>query len=138
MHTSHPDFEADLRRRSEGFLGSTVGDARFAQQRFFTMVTCSGKDDDEYQFFSGREPAQTTIPEGYQRQVIPAGWYADFTYQGDMFDIRGTFSDDLYRWVIVKEARLCANGVGMLNLYAHDYPENRTVHILIPVEEPVS
>jgi hypothetical protein len=38
---------------------------------------------------------------------------------------------------MVKEARLCANGIGMLNIYAGDYPTDSHVHILVPIEQPV-
>jgi len=60
-----------------------------------------------------------------------------FNYQGDMFNIREAFIDDLYRWIMVKEAELNPNGVGMLNIYENSYPRNNSVQILIPVKRPV-
>jgi len=46
---------------------------------------------------------------------IPAGWYACFAYHGEMLDMRKTFNDDFYRWMLIKEIEPCPNGIGMLN-----------------------
>lgn len=137
VNATDPDFEENLRKNSEGFLRSSIGDLRLQQNRFFTIVTCSGQDNEEYLFFSGREAAPGADTKGFSIFEVPQGWYADFYYQGDMFQIREAFSDDLYRWVMVKEAKLNANGIGMLDIYQGAYPEDPSVRILIPIQQPV-
>jgi AraC family transcriptional regulator len=54
-----------------------------------------------------------------------------------MFDISEVFIDDLYKWLMVKEARIAANGIGMLNIYESSYETNPEVHILVPIQQPV-
>jgi AraC family transcriptional regulator len=137
VNATHTDFEKNLRNKSEGFLQSNVGDARFQQKQFYTVVTCSGKDDGEYNFFCGREATPNADAGEFTVLDVPRGWYVDFSYRGDMFQIREAFIDDLYRWIMVKEAKLNANGIGMLDIYSDTYPETHAVRILIPVQQPV-
>ncbi len=131
-----PDFVQELKSVNEGFLLKSANQPEFLQNRFFTTVTCSGKDDGGYRVFCGREPVPNAIGTLYDTQQVPGGWYANFVYHGDMFDIRDVFIDDLYKWIMVKELKLAANGIGMLTIYSGDYPHNSAVHLLVPVQRP--
>ena len=128
-----PDFQQKLQNVNEGFLIKSAGDPAFLQDRFFTSVTCSGADDGGYRVFCGREPAVAAAETSYESLLVPGGWYADFLYHGDMFDIREVFIDDLYKWIMVKEVKIAANGIGMLNIYPGDYPGDAGIHMLVPV-----
>lgn len=137
INAHSPDFQQRLKSVNEGFLINTAGHSKFLQNRFFTSVTCSGKEDGSYRVFCGREPVSHAAPAQFDTLLIPGGWYADFLYHGDMFDIREVFIDDLYKWIMVKEAKLAANGIGMLNIYPGDYSLSSAVHMLVPVMGPV-
>ncbi len=52
-----------------------------------------------------------------------------------MFDVRLSFVNDLYRWVIVNEIELEMNGIGMLNIFMADYPQTGEVQILVPIKQ---
>ena len=69
--------------------------------------------------------------------TVPGGWYVDFSYHGDMFDISDVFIDDLYKWIMVKEVEINPNGVGMLNIYRNDYWKDSAVRMLVPIVKPV-
>jgi len=131
------EFKQKLKAITEAFIAKSSQLACFHQDQFFTAVTCSGKDDGGYRVFCGRQPKLDSDTPEYNALKIPGGWYADFLYRGNMFDIREVFIDDLYKWIMVKEARLCANGIGMLNIYPGNYPSDPHVHILVPIEQPV-
>jgi len=131
------DFEKNLRAKTEGFIMDSSADTNLIQDTFYTVVSCSGEDDGEYTVFCGRKPADASKASYLQERIVPHGWYVSFNYQGDMFNIREAFIDDLYRWIMVKEAELNPNGVGMLNIYENSYPRNDSVQILIPVKRPV-
>ena len=131
-----PDFREELKRINEGFLIKSANQPAFQQNHFFTSVTCSGNDDGGYRVFCGREPVIETAETACDSLRIPGGWYADFLYHGDMFDIREVFIDDLYKWIMVKEIKLAANGIGMLTIYPGDYPRNACVRILVPIQQP--
>ena len=130
-------FKKTLKETNEAFILDSAKLDAFNQDRFYTAVTCSGREDGEYHVFCGRQPAAGGEVSAYDLLDVPEGWYADFLYAGDMFDISEVFIDDLYKWLMVKEARIEANGIGMLNIYENSYPENPEVHILVPVRQPV-
>lgn len=100
---------------------------------FYTVVSCHGEDSSAHTVFCGRKPLKENRGK-YKKREIPEGWYAEFHYRGDMFAISEAFVDDLYRWMIVKEAKPLANGIGMINCYSSGYPEVPDVRILIPVK----
>lgn len=131
------DFKQKLKTTTENFIAQSAQLACFKHDRFFNAVTCNGKDDGGYHVFCGRQPLPKTGASEYDALMIPGGWYADFLYCGDMFDIREVFIDDLYKWIMVKQAKLCANGIGMLTIYPSDYPNDPHVHILVPVQQPI-
>jgi AraC family transcriptional regulator len=137
VNVDDPDFRQNMEAASGTFLVRAQADASLKKDRFFTVVHCSVRDDGEYAVFSGMEISDPARVEGFASRQVPGGWYERFVYTGDMYDIRESFVDDLYRWVMVKEAELVYNGVGMLNIYEADYPSTHEVQILVPVQQPV-
>lgn len=131
-------FKEELKDKTETFILNSSDDSCFYTNRFYTIVTCSGKEDGEHTVFCGRKAKPIeNIYSLYQCFLVPEGWYADFIYSGDMFDIRDVFIDDLYKWIMLKEAKINPNGIGMLNIYDNNYPANSQVHILVPLKKPV-
>lgn len=136
-NTNSGTFKQNLKSETETFILASAESKGFIQDRFYTIVSCGGNENGEYNVFCGRQPEAETKTTGFDEFLIPGGWYIDFLYYGDMFDIREVFIDDLYKWMMVKEAEINPNGIGMLNIYENNYPENNTVHILIPIKKPV-
>ncbi|MDP4095125.1 MAG: AraC family transcriptional regulator [Bacillota bacterium] len=131
------NFKQILSAKTEGFLLETSNNIMFNDDRFYTVVSCSGKENGEYNIFCGKKAIQDVNISQYEEFAVPSGWYIVFIYNGDMFDIQEVFIDDLYKWIMVKEAELKPNGIGMLNIYESNYPDNKTVQILVPVRKPV-
>jgi hypothetical protein len=50
-----------------------------------------------------------------------------------MFDIHEVFQDDLFRWLVVREAVIIDNEIGMMTVYPDSYPVESMVKILVPV-----
>lgn len=130
-------FKENLKSKSESFIIASSEMDSMLQDVFYTVVNCHGEDNGEYTVFCGRRPDEGSSVDCFQERIVPGGWYVSFQYHGDMFDIREAFIDDLYRWIMVKEAELNSNGIGMVNIYGSNYPENSGVQILIPVKKPV-
>lgn len=137
VNKNSAQYEQTLRKTNEAFILASAKLAAFDHDRFYTAVTCSGREDGEYHVFCGRQPVPGADVSRYGELLIPGCWYADFLYAGDMFDISEVFIDDLYKWLMVKEARILSNGIGMLNIYESSYASNPEVHILVPVQQPV-
>lgn len=135
--TNSDTFKQNLKLSTETFILESANDDKLKQDKFYTIVSCGGNDNGEYNVFCGRQPISNTGMMDFDDYSIPGGWYVDFIYHGDMFDIREVFIDDLYKWMMVKEAELNSNGIGMLNIYNHNYPEENKVHILVPIKKPV-
>jgi len=135
--TNAETFERDLRQRNGAFLMESAGNAAFRQDLFYTVVSCGGRENGEYDVFCGKSPVGEVSMDGYYSFHVPGGWYVDFSYHGDMFDINDVFIDDLYKWIMVKEAQINPNGIGMLNIYRSDYLENNVVRMLVPIKKPV-
>ncbi len=134
VNVLHPGFEKTLQSASDAFYRNALACGRFAPEPFYALVNCLGDEEDgNYHVFYGMEAVATVDRCDLSPRTVPAGWYAQFVYTGDMFDIRLNFSDDLYHWVIVKEIELAMNGIGMLNIFRADYPETREVQILVPI-----
>ncbi len=130
------NFKYTLQAAGEDFLAQAGKFPALNQDTLYAAVNCHGEDSGAYTVFYGMKARDTAdIPE-LKSRVIPGGRYVRFVYSGDMFDIRESFVDDLYRWVIVKEVTLAHNGVGMLNIFAQDYPSTHEVLILVPVKQP--
>ncbi|HWQ97425.1 MAG TPA: AraC family transcriptional regulator [Clostridia bacterium] len=130
-------FERELRERNGAFLASSATDLGLKQDAFYTVVSCGGRENGEYDVFCGKMPAGEAGLEGFDAFSVPGGWYVDFTYYGDMFDISDVFIDDLYKWIMIKEAEINPNGVGMLNIYRSDYLKDGAVRMLVPIVKPV-
>ncbi|HYE68326.1 MAG TPA: helix-turn-helix domain-containing protein [Anaerovoracaceae bacterium] len=135
--TNSDTFKQNLKTSTETFILESANNDEFKQEKFYTIVSCGGNDNGEYNVFCGRQPVSDTGMIDFDEYNIPDGWYVDFIYHGDMFDIREVFIDDLYKWIMVKEAEMNPNGIGMLNIYDNNYPEDNKVHILVPIKKPI-
>lgn len=135
--TNAGTFEQDLRQRNGAFLTESAENAAFRQDLFYTVVSCGGRENGEYDVFCGKSPAGEAGVNGCDSFHVPGGWYVDFSYHGDMFDISDVFIDDLYKWIMVKEAQINPNGIGMLNIYRSDYLKDSAVRMLVPIIKPV-
>ena len=135
--TTSGKFKKNLKASTETFILKSADNEELKQEKFYTIVSCGGNDNGEYNVFCGRQPIRNTVTIDLDEYNIPEGWYVDFIYYGDMFDIREVFIDDLYKWIIVKGAELNPNGIGMLNIYNNKYPQDSKVHILVPIKKPV-
>jgi AraC family transcriptional regulator len=128
-----PGYEQKLRAAGEYFAAASAGFMHMNPHRLFSVVNCHDGDDGTYDVFIGRECLFQSTHKRLAFRQVPGGWYARFDYQGDMVDIRSTFVDDLFRWILIKDIRLNSNGVGMLTLYDKDYFSTQAVKIYIPV-----
>ena len=135
--TMNACIERGLRQRNGAFLKESSGNASFRQELFYTVVSCGGRENGEYDVFCGKTPAGEAGMEGFDAFTVPGGWYVDFSYHGDMFDISDVFIDDLYKWIMVKEVEINPNCVGMLNIYRNDYWKDSAVRMLVPIVKPV-
>ena len=129
------EFETNLKGIGDDFLREASKADWLKQERLYTAVNCHGEDNGEYTVFYGMESKPVNHDTPYDSRIVLEGWYARFTYRGDMFDIRETFIDDLYRWVMIKEIQLNQNGIGMLNIFEKDYASTGNVQILVPVKQ---
>ncbi len=136
-NVNHNDFKGKLKSRAEAFLTASAQIPAMVQEQFFTVVNCHGEDNGEYTVFCGRKLNHGLTVDTFQERIVTGGWYMGFNYEGDMYDIRESFIDDLYRWIMVKEAELNPNGIGMINIYQNNYPASSGVRILVPVKKPV-
>lgn len=128
-------FESVLKAKGEEFFKKSEKAGWLKKERFYTVVNCHGEEEDgKYTVFYGMEAEAVKHEACFGTRLVPEGWYARFIYSGDMFDIRETFVDDLYRWVMLKEIELKPNGVGMLNIYEKDYAVAGNVQIFVPVK----
>lgn len=134
--TGRADFREHMQTSSDRFLAQARASGRLKTDRLFALVHCHGQDNGEYAVFYGMEAAVPGRVEGFAPRLVPEGWYERFLYVGDMFDIRESFVDDLYRWVIVEEIELYDNGIGMLNIFREDYPMTQAAEIFVPIKKP--
>ena len=128
------DFNYMLQSTGENFLTDKRYYGHLKDDYFYTVVNCHGDDSGKYSVFYGGELANGDKDCDLMIRSIPAGWYACFAYHGEMLDMRKTFNDDFYRWMLIKEIEPCPNGIGMLNVY--DRQDMRNVRILVPVKQP--
>jgi AraC family transcriptional regulator len=128
-----PGYEEELRAAGERFAAASASLHHLDPHRVFSVVNCQGAEDGGYDVFIGRECLAPGHPHHLDLRQVPGGWYACFDYQGDIVDIRSTFVDDLFRWILVKDIRLNPNGVGMLTMYSEAYFSSQAVKIFIPV-----
>lgn len=128
-------FRPLMQATGERFLEESQKLSCLNHERVYAVVNCHEKDNGEYTVFYGMEAKCIDQETNFKTRIIPEGWYAKFIYDGDMFDIRETFIDDLYRWIIVKEVELNPNGIGMINVFKKDYLKERKVEIIIPIKK---
>ena len=50
-NTATSDFKEELKNKNATFLINSAHDSRFNNDKFYTIVTCSGKEDGEYTVF---------------------------------------------------------------------------------------
>jgi len=136
VNVNQPEFETRLRSASETFYSKACQLPQFNTDTLYALVNCLGEDDGNYQVFYGLKTVAPLDTGSYLSRTILQGWYARFLYSGDMFDVRLSFINDLYHWVMVREIELENNGIGMLNLFQSDYPQTRQVEIFVPVKSP--
>ena len=96
---------------------------------FYSVVSCNGDESGSYNVFFGMKKNENM---NSKKKNIPAGWYARFSYYGNMLDMRTTFNDDFYRWLVIKEIKPLQNGIGMINIYNSN--DLHDVKILIPIK----
>jgi AraC family transcriptional regulator len=135
-NTIHEDFRRRMQASADSFFAQARETTHLRKDKFYAAVHCHGEDNGEYAVFYGMEALCPGLEQGLAAFSVPEGWYERFLYTGDMFDIRESFVDDLYRWVMVKEVELLYNGIGMLNIFQEDYPATQEVQILVPVKNP--
>lgn len=136
VNENSEEFRPLLESTGEAFLRESQKATWLNQERFYTSVTCHGEDNGEYTVFYGKETKKNKHKSKLQSYSVPAGWYVKFLYNGDMFDIREAFIDDLYRWIMLQEIELNSKGIGMLNIYEKDYLDTGNVQILVPIKNP--
>ncbi len=135
LNVLQSDFRQSLKTQSEDYFKKSSEDNSLHQDEFYTVVSCHGDDSGDYSIFCARKLQDNCISVNYPTMAIPMGWYAKFEYQGNMFDIQGPLMDDLYRWIMVNDAKLANIGIGMIDIYHKDYPVNDSVTILFPITE---
>jgi len=127
------DFEETLKSAGDKFLAAINQSDNPAHQDFYSVVNCHGDESGKYTVFFGEKFSNEGGSMHEYTRNIPAGWYACLTYHGEMTDVRTTFIDDFYRWMVVKEIEPCPNDIGMINVYEKKNPQN--IRILIPVKK---
>ena len=136
VDTADPNYGDILKRESESFLSQSIDLSCLDHEFFYSVVNCHGDSSGCYTVFSGKRIIGDAPPKSFKRRDVPSGWYAGFVYLGDMIEMRSTFMDDLFRWIVQKDVQLNSNGVGMIACYAKDYAETQKVQILVPIVEP--
>ena len=126
------DFKESLKSNGDRFFMEINQKVALSPENFYSIVNCNGDKSGKYTVFFGVEASNESV-KAYRNMRIPAGWYACLAYHGDMIDMRTTFIEDFYRWMIVKEIEPYPNGIGMINIY--DTKNVQNVRILIPVRE---
>ncbi len=128
-------FEMLMKSTGATFLRESEKASYLKHERFYTVVNCHGEENGKYTIFYGKETHQHSGESMFQPRIVPEGWYAKFLYNGNMFDIRERFTDDLYKWIMLKEIELNPNGLGMVNIYGKDYSNAGNVQILVPIKK---
>lgn len=128
------DFENLLQSTGDNFWADRQLTDSLISDCLYSVVNCHGDDSGKYTVFFGGQAIKNANGNSLKVRNIPAGWYASFSYYGEMLDMRTTFDNDFYKWMLTKEVEPCPNGVGMLNIY--DRCDIQNVRILVPVKEP--
>ncbi len=130
VNENHSDFNDILNSYGSNFLKMNLD--YMGDYKLYAAVNCHEDESGAYTVFYGAHFLdQCKRKHNFEKRIIPAGWYACFQYYGDMLDIRNTFVDDLYRWIMIRDIELNSNGIGMLNIF--DVNDIYDVQILIPI-----
>jgi AraC family transcriptional regulator len=127
------EFESIIRETSEKFLTKIEKTNSIKYDKFYGVVNCLDYKSDKYHIFSGIESNENKNLKSLNYNEIQCGWYAKFTYQGEMLNICSTFLDDLFKWIALNEIRLDPNKIGIISIYDTNYFNTGEVQILIPV-----
>ncbi len=99
-------------------------------------MSCHGNESGKYSVFFGGAISEEDRDKRLVVYKHLEGWYACFHYYGEMLEIRTTFVEDLYRWIILKEIELRTSEIGMLDIY--NLNDLKEVNILVPIKAPVN
>jgi AraC family transcriptional regulator len=130
------NYKTQLRQAGNHFLETSQLLPHLDQDRFFSLVNCHGKDDGTYTVFFGKQTTTTVQPSQLVQRLFPGGWYASFQYYGDLIEMRETFVNDLYRWIIIKEIALDSDRIGMISIFKTDPRYSQQVELLVPIISP--
>lgn len=126
------DFEQTLQSAGSDFIQNYS--TALNDDKLYSMVSCHGDDSGKYTVFFGGNISEKDRDKRIKTCKLPEGWYVGFHYYGDMLELRSTFVEDLYRWIMIKEIELCPNGIGMLDIY--NLRDIKDVNILVPIKTP--
>lgn len=132
VNENDKDFDHQLRLEGINFLNKLTQIAY--NDQFYSIVNCHDDQQGIYTLFSGVNDNDDYINHFNESRVVPEGWYVVFTYYGDMVDMKETFVNDLYRWLMINEVKLLNNGIGMFNIYEKDYLDSKRIKIRIPID----
>ena len=134
VNENSSDFEQVLFSTGSDFLQRYT--KALTEDKFYSMVSCHGNDSGKYTVFFGGTISEEARDKRLKVCTLPEGWYACFHYYGEMLEIRNTFVEDLYRWIILKEIELSAGRIGMLDVY--HLSNLKDVNILVPIKAPIN
>jgi len=134
INVNQSGFENTLKSTGDRLVSKTKNFEKKYSDELFALVSCSGEEDGEYEVFYGLEPIGQLGSNHLESRYIPSGWYEKFIYVGNIFDVRLSFTEDLYRWVMVKEIVIDSIGIGMINIFQPDYYQTQRVEILVPIK----
>ena len=120
------DFEQKLTKTGEAFFGAC--NRWESQKPLYSVVNCHEDESGRYTVFFGEQQEGADL----QKRVVPKGRYACFSYYGELLNMRGTFVDDYYRWMMLQQVQPLSNGVGMLNVF--DPLDRKAIQIYVPVK----
>ncbi len=132
VNENSSDFEQILYSTGSKFIQRYSKSLK--EDKFYSMVSCHGNDIGKYTVFIGGNISEEDRDKRLKVYKLPEGWYACFHYYGEMLDIRNTFVEDLYRWIILKEIELKPCGIGMLDIF--NLSDLKDVNILVPIKAP--
>ena len=135
VNENNEDFDNQLKEEGANFLNK-LSELEYSE-RFYTLVNCHDNQQGTYTLFHGIDASSRVSKYFHESRLVPQGWFAEFTYYGDMVEMKETFVNDLYRWLMVKEVNLLKAGIGMFNIYEKDYYNSKEVKIRIPIESNI-
>lgn len=133
VNPQNHNFRMGTEAAADALLHTATADCALDTQLFYNAVRCTGVEDGAYMLFMGFRAMAVPPDSRYQPFSIPEGNYVQFQYTGDLFDIQGTFTEDIIRWVMVHELLLRNGELGMLCVLTPAYPETHAVEVLVPV-----